>query len=267
MLGALFSVGAAADSLVLQGAFTQGGLVEGHVPTGSRVTLDGTAIHLGEGGVFLLGFDRGAKPHATLEILYPDGSSERRLLMIEQRRYEVQRINGLPPRTVTPDAEGLKRIAADRALIAAAREVESATLSFQDGFAWPATGAVSGIYGSQRILNGEPRQPHFGVDVAAPLGAPVSAAGSGVVSLAEDDLMLTGKTVVIDHGLGLNTIYSHLNDIAVRLGEEVAKGQLIGHVGATGRVTAPHLHWGAFLFQTPLDPALLVGPMPLSSGQ
>lgn len=263
----LLASAVAADPLALQGSFTQGGLVEGRVPQGASVALDGVPVRLGEGGVFLLGFDRDAKPDATLEIHYADGSSMRRLLAIEQRHYEVQRINGLPARTVTPDAEGLRRIAADRARIAAARDIESPVLWFRGGFAWPAIGPVSGTYGTRRILNGEPRQPHFGVDVAAPIGTPVGAAGDGIVSLAESDMMLTGKTIVIDHGLGLSTVYAHLHDVAVRPGDRVETGQLIGHVGATGRVSGPHLHWGANLFQIPLDPALLVGAMPAASSQ
>jgi murein DD-endopeptidase MepM/ murein hydrolase activator NlpD len=258
---------AGADQLSLQGAFTQGGLVQGRVPTGAAVTLDGRPVPVGDGGVFLIGFDRDAKSHAVIEVRYADGASLRRLLAIGQRHYEVQRVNGLPARTVTPDEEGLKRIADDRARIAKARETDSAALGFQSGFDWPAIGPISGTYGTQRILNGEPRQPHLGVDVAAPVGTPVGAAADGRVALAEDDMLLTGKTIVIDHGLGLSTVYAHLSDIAVRAGEPVRKGQTIGRIGATGRVTAPHLHWGANLFQTPLDPALLVGPMPSASGQ
>ncbi len=267
ILGALFASGAAADPLTLRGSFVQGGLVEGRVPDSATVTLDGRPVRPDAGGVFLLGFGRDAKPNAVLEIRYADGTSRRQLLSVEQRHYEVQRINGLPAESVMPDAEGLKRIAEDRARVAAARERESATLWFEGGFVWPAIGPISGTYGTQRILNGEPRQPHFGVDVAAVIGTPVAAAADGVVSLAEVDMVLTGKTIVIDHGLGLNTIYSHLDAIAVRSGAPVRKGQMIGRVGATGRVTGPHLHWGASLFQVPLDPALLVGPMPAASSQ
>lgn len=266
-LGALLASSAGADPLSLQGRFIQGGLVTGRVPADAKVTLDGKPVRLGEGGVFLIGFDRDAKPNSVLEIRYVDGATARRLLTVEQRHYDVQRIDGLPAPSVTPDAAGLKRIAEDRARIVQARERVSATLWFQQGFVWPAIGPISGTYGTQRILNGEPRQPHVGVDVAAAIGAPVGAAGDGVVSLVEADMMLTGKTIVIDHGLGLSTIYTHLSDIAVRSGEPVRKGQLIGRVGATGRVSGPHLHWGASLFQVPLDPALLVGPMPAASGQ
>jgi murein DD-endopeptidase MepM/ murein hydrolase activator NlpD len=267
ILGALLASGAEADPLSLRGSFVQGGLVEGRVPDSATVTLDGGPVRVGAGGVFLLGFGRDAKPNATLEIRYANGTSSRRLLSVEQRHYEVQRINGLPAESVAPDAEGLKRIAEDRARVAAARDRQSATLWFRGGFVWPAIGPISGIYGTQRILNGEPRQPHFGVDVAAAIGTPVGAAGDGVVSLAEADMVLTGKTIVIDHGLGLSTIYSHLDAIAVSAGDPVRKGQMIGRVGATGRATGPHLHWGASLFQIPLDPALLVGPMPAASSQ
>ena len=123
-------------------------------------------------------------------------------------------------------------------------------------------GTISGVYGSQRILNGEPRQPHFGVDVVAPAGTPVRAMAAGTVALARDGFYFTGNTVVLDHGHGLTTVYAHLSRIAVRPGDRVTKGAPIGEVGATGRVTAAHLHWGAFLGPTGIDPALLAGPMP-----
>ncbi len=124
------------------------------------------------------------------------------------------------------------------------------------------TGPISGVYGSQRILNGEPRTPHFGVDIAVPTGTPVRATADGAVTLAHDGMLLSGKTLIVDHGFGLNSVYYHLSEITVPLGARVKQGQVIGKVGATGRATGPHLHWGMNLFDIRLDPALLVPPMP-----
>ena len=152
------------------------------------------------------------------------------------------------------------------ALIAAARARNSEGRGFAEKVTWPALGPISGVYGSQRILNGEPRTPHRGVDVAAPAGTPVGAMASGVVSLAEPDLYFTGGTVMIDHGHGLHSIYVHLQDVLVEVGQRLSPGTPLGTVGATGRATGPHLHWGVYWFDEAIDPALLVGPMPDSLG-
>ena len=163
---------------------------------------------------------------------------------------------------VTPDAATLERIKREQGKINAARAVDSDLLSFERAFVWPATGPISGVYGSQRILNGEPRAPHMGLDIAAPRGSPVLAAGAGVVTLAERTLFFTGGTVIIDHGYGLATTYQHLDRVDVAVGEHVAAGQPIGLLGATGRVTGPHLHWALNWYEVRLDPALAMGAMP-----
>lgn len=253
---------ASAVELGLTGDFTQGGLVQGVAAPGARVALDGRAVRVSEDGVFVIGFGRDAKPEARLAVTWPDGRVERRTLAIEERKWRIQRIDGLPPRQVTPSAEDMKRIRADGAAIREARARDSAATWFQGGFDWPVTGRISGVFGSQRILNGKKRSPHSGTDVAAPKGTPVGAAAEGVVSLAESGMYFTGGTVVIDHGHGLSTVYAHLSAVEVRAGQRVAKGERIGRVGATGRVTGAHLHWGAHWFGTALDPALLAGPMP-----
>jgi len=147
-------------------------------------------------------------------------------------------------------------------MLDAARGRDTATRGFTEQMAWPVIGPISGIFGSQRILNGEPRRPHRGVDVAAPAGRPVAAMADGVVSLAVPAMYFTGDTVMIDHGHGLHSIYAHLSAIEVAVGQSVRRGDTLGKVGATGRATGPHLHWGVFWFERALDPALLVGPMP-----
>lgn len=260
----LLASGAAhAAEPIFQGPFIQGGLVQGRAAPGSTVTVDGERVPIAADGLFLLGFGRDAPPRVDLAVIEKTGTIWHRTLTVKARRYDVQRVNGLPEQTVTPDPEGLKRIVADRERIVAVRSQETLVPFFLSGFQWPAIGPISGVFGSQRILNGQPRAPHNGVDVAAPVGTPIVAAADGVVVLAESDMILTGKTVLIDHGLGLSTNYLHMSELTVKPGERVAKGQVIGRIGATGRVSGPHLHWGATLHQTAIDPALLVGPMPL----
>jgi murein DD-endopeptidase MepM/ murein hydrolase activator NlpD len=258
--------GAAASELHLEGALVQGGLVRGQAAPGSRVLLDGRQLRLSEDGWFVFGFDRDAPATAELTIQGPDGREDRRRLEVGARRYRIQRIDGLPPREVTPSAEDLARIQADAGLIEAAKRRDGDGRGFTEAAAWPALGRVSGTYGSQRVLNGEPRAPHRGLDVAAPAGTPVLAMAGGVVSLAETAMYYTGGTVMIDHGHGMHSVYAHLRDVLVEVGQEVAQGQALGTVGATGRATGPHLHWGVYWFERALDPALLVGPMPESLG-
>jgi murein DD-endopeptidase MepM/ murein hydrolase activator NlpD len=252
----------AVHALELQGPLTQGGLVVGRVEPGARVTLDGRAVRVGADGRFLIGFGRDHGPRAHLTVTGADGRVAQRALVVAQRRYDIQRIDGLPPALVTPDPETLRRIEDERGQIRAARARETLELLLGVRFAWPAEGPISGVFGSQRILNGEPRAPHLGLDIAAPEGAPVRAAADGQVALAHEDMVLTGKTLLLDHGHGLTTIYIHLSEILARPGASVAQGAPIGRVGKTGRTTAAHLHWGVNLFDVALDPALLVPDAP-----
>jgi murein DD-endopeptidase MepM/ murein hydrolase activator NlpD len=261
-LAAALPRGSRAGELALDGDLTQGGLVIGRVAPGSSVRLDGAPLFVLPDGRFLMGFARGAAPQSTLEVTGPDGLTETHALAIAQREFDIQRIDGLPPKMVTPSEAELKRIAAERERIVAARSRETHEPMFDSGFAWPAVGPISGVFGSQRILNGEPRSPHYGVDVAAPKGTTIRAPADGIVSLAEKELYYTGGTVIIDHGLGLSTIYAHMETVTAKLGDRLKQGDPIGTIGATGRVTGPHLHWGMNLFGIALDPQLVVGPMP-----
>lgn len=253
--------GAAADDVSFSGAFVQGGLVKGHVPPGTKVAFDNRELRIGADGTFLLGFGRDTQT-ASLAIIYGDGRNETRTLTVKKRDWQIQRVDGLPQQTVTPNEEELQRIRAEGALAREVRKIDSPEPLFGAGFIWPAIGPISGVYGSQRILNGEPRAPHFGVDIAVPPGAPVRATADGEVTLAHEGMLLSGKTLIVDHGFGLNSVYYHLSEITVPLGARVKQGQVIGKVGATGRATGPHLHWGMNLFDIRLDPALLVPPMP-----
>jgi murein DD-endopeptidase MepM/ murein hydrolase activator NlpD len=253
---------AATTTLRLDGEPVQGGLVLGWTQPGASVTHDGAAVRVGPDGVFLLGFGRDAAPASMLEIRFPDGSRQQRELQVRQREYQVQRIEGLPPKKVSPPAEVMQRIARERAQVRTARTRDDQRADFLAGFVLPAQGKISGVYGSQRILNGEPRAPHSGLDLAGPEGAPVVAPAPAEVSLVAADMYFSGGTVILDHGHGLSTTYIHLSKVEVEQGQRVAQGQKIGEIGATGRATGPHLHWGANLFQTRLDPQLLLDSWP-----
>lgn len=248
LCGLLFLL-APAHAVDLTGRLEQGGIVLGQAKPGAAVTLDGKAVPLDAEGRFLLGFGREAAAQAMLDI---DG--QRQGLSIARRDWPVQRIDGLPPAKVTPDPAELARIKAETELVAARRGRVSGAAWFLSGLAQPADGVVSGVFGSQRILNGEGRAPHSGTDIAAPTGAAVRSVGEGIVVLAHADLFFTGKTVMIDHGLGLQSVYAHLSRLDVAEGQRVARGQTIGAVGATGRATGPHLHWGASWLDVRLDP-------------
>jgi murein DD-endopeptidase MepM/ murein hydrolase activator NlpD len=253
---------AQAARLDIDGPLIQGGLAIGRVDPGTRVAVGRQRVRVSADGVFLVGFGRDAPAKVRVRATFPGGATIIRTVKVAPRDYKVQRIDGLPPRHVTPTPDDLVRIRADSAAIAAARATDTDDPLFLSKFVWPVRGRVSGVFGSQRILNGEARRPHSGVDVAAPHGTPVVAAATGVVVLAHGDMYFTGKTVVIDHGHGLTSVYAHMSGISVERGRRVAKGEPIGRVGTSGRATGPHLHWGVALFKTHLDPALLVGPMP-----
>ena len=256
-----FSIAAFANPLSLEGHFSQGGLVTGRTSAGAKVSLNGKMVDVSPSGLFVFGFGRNAADTAVIEIILPDGSRVSRVLKIKQRKYRTQRINGLPKEMVTPSAETLERIREEVRNIRKARSAFTMENHFKSGFIWPSKGRISGVYGSQRILNGQPRRPHLGVDIAAPSGSPVVAASSGRVTLAENDLYFTGGTIIIHHGHGLSTVYSHLSDLVVQKGDVVSRGDLIGKIGSTGRSTGPHLDWRVNWFQERLDPMLLVGPM------
>ena len=242
----------------LSGSPVQGGMLQGFAEPGSKIHLDDTPVPVGPDGLFIIGFGRDAPPQATLQIRRPDGAEERIDIDVAPREYEIQRIDGLPPKQVTPPPEVLERIRREAQAVAAARAARDLRPDFRAGFVWPSRGPISGVYGSQRILNGEPRRPHFGVDVAAPEGAPVVAPAPGIVTMAEPDLYYSGGTLIIDHGHGLTSSFLHLSEVLVEPGQRVAQGDLIGRVGATGRATGPHLDWRMNLLDARIDPQLLV---------
>ncbi len=249
----------------LQGHLTQGGLVWGQVEPGSQVSLGDQALSVLPNGVVLLGFGRDASERAELRVVTATAEC-RQSLSIATRQYNIQRVEGVPQKTVTPSKEHQERIARERALVSKAKGQRFARPDWLadaiNGFEWPAVGPVSGVYGSQRVYNGKPGSPHYGVDVAIPTGSPVTAPSSGVVTLAEPDLFFSGGTIIVDHGYGLSSSFLHLSKVSVAVGQEVATGDLIGEVGASGRATGPHLDWRMSWKGERIDPQLLVPPMP-----
>jgi len=230
----------------------QGALLIGRGAAGARLALDGQAIRVSADGLFAFGFGRDHAARATLMV---NGLPQS--IGVARREWDVQSITGLPPAQVTPDAAALERIRMERERLAMVRGVDSARVDFAGGFAWPARGRISGVFGSQRVLNGQPRQPHFGLDVAGPVGTPILAAAGGKVTLAAD-FHFFGKLMVLDHGHGVNTLYAHLSAMDLREGDEVQQGMRIGAMGATGRVTGPHLHFSLSWYRVWLDPQPLL---------
>ncbi len=255
-----------AQAQVLSGDLVQGGMVIGRTLPGTKVFLGDRAVSVAASGVFVLGFGRDHPPTAKLRLLGEDGTASESVLDIRQRTYRTQRIDGLPPKMVTPPAEVLQRIRRENGEIARIRAVDTPVTYFEDKWIWPTIGPVTGVFGSQRILNGKPRRPHFGIDIAAPRGTAVVAPRDGIVRLAEEDLYYTGGTIMLDHGHGIVSVYSHLSRIDVAVGDKVAVASIIGAVGSTGRSTGAHLDWRINWFDQRLDPALLLTGMPAAGG-
>jgi len=252
-------------ALTLEGNLTQGGMAIGRVDPAATVRFQGNAVRVSPEGLFVIGFSRDAKTKLEIEVRQPSGRIEKHPVTIQARTYKIQRIDGLPKNKVSPSSEDLERIYKDIALVKKVRKTDAPRTDFTQPFIWPVTGRLSGVYGSQRILNGKPKRPHFGVDIAAPTGTPVQAPADGIVTMVHNDMFYSGGTLIVDHGHGISTVYMHLHKILVKEGQTVKQGDVIAQVGATGRVTGPHLHWGMNWFETRLDPSLLVPPMPKPS--
>lgn len=242
----------------LAGDPVQGGLMFGSAEPGSTVTLDGQALPVSSSGEFVLGFDRDESGVRELVVQAPGGPAQSRILEIGGRDYAIERVEGLPPRTVSPDPEAAERIRQEAELIANARSRRDTDAWYDGGFHWPARGRISGVYGSQRVLNGKPGRPHYGVDIAAPAGAEVRAPAEGLVTLTHPDMYYSGGTIVLDHGQGLSSTFLHLSAVLVEAGAHVRRGDLIGRVGATGRASGPHLDWRMNWLDRRVDPQRLV---------
>jgi len=246
---------AEARQIALRGNLEQGALVIGDAGAPAQVTVDGNAVLVSPEGLFAFGFSYDADKPTAIEATFADGSKVSRQAAPLARRYQIQRVNGLPEATVNLSPEALARSHREAETIRAARQRDSGGTGFSEPLEWPFPGIVSSVYGSQRIDNGVPKAPHLGVDIAAPEGTPIHAAADAVVAIS-DDYFLDGGFTLLDHGHGVSTCYLHQSKRMVKAGDAVRRGDVIGLVGQTGRATGPHTHWGLNWFQTPLDPSL-----------
>lgn len=247
----------------LRGEITQGALLTGTAPRDSALLmLDGQPVRFAADGRFIIGLNRDAPPTAVLEARLSDGRLLRATLAVSPRTWDISRLDTIT-RGTSPSPAYQKIRAAESAQILAAKTADSPSLGWRQQFAWPATGRISTLFGSQRIYKDGPGAFHGGIDIARPVGALALAPADGVVTLATDHpFSLEGNMVMIDHGMGLISALMHLSKVEVKVGDHVVKGQEIGLVGRTGRVTGPHLHWGLTWKQARLDPLLVAGPMP-----
>ena len=245
---------------LIEGERVAGGVLFCRSFAGAAIYLDGKKIPVSKNGSFIVGFHRDPKSIQTIKILGGNSYEEEIILKIENRKYKIQRIDGIEPSKVNPPEEVLERIYKEIKLIKKARNSSESILEpyYEEGFVSPAEGPISGVYGSQRILNGEVKRPHYGIDIALPVGHPVLAAGTGKILLAEEDLYFSGGTLIIGHGQGLTTSYLHMSKILVEVGDVVIKGSLIGEVGDTGRTTGSHLDWRAEWMNRRVDPSFLL---------
>lgn len=256
--------GAAAESdVALPDKARQGAVLMGRAPAGSEVEHEGHRVKVGDNGRFVIGLDRDAPSAVEVTIRLPDGEKRTRRISVAERDYDIQRIDGLDEDKVSPRSEEtLARIRREADLVRKARGRNDARTDYLTGWQWPVTGRITGVYGSQRILNGKPRQPHYGVDIAVPTGTPVKAPAAGVVSLTHENMFFSGGTLMLDHGQGLSSTFLHLSRMTVEEGERVERGEVIGEVGATGRATGAHLDWRMSWFDRRVDPTQLVPSMP-----
>lgn len=258
----VLAISSSLNALEFEGEWVQGGMLIGKVEPGEKVRFSGRNVRVDADGVFVVGLGRDAAREAQVEVTATNGQKTQHAFTVRQREYNIQRIEGVPQQTVNPPAEEMDRIQRENALTRQARTIDSTRRDFLHTIQWPLLGPITGVYGSQRYYNGEARRPHFGVDVARPTGTPVVAPLPGVVTLAYDNMFFSGGTLILDHGHGISSTFIHLNKILVKEGDEVQVGDAIAEVGATGRVTGPHLDWRMNWFSHRLDPQIMAGPMP-----
>ena len=255
ILAILFPFNASAVEFI--GNFSQGNFILGKTEPKSKIIVNKTEVRVSNDGYFVFGIDRDRKYDLVITKI-SNGKKEKIIKKILKRKYKIQRIDGLPENKVTPPESVYKRIKTENNKIGEARAINSELNFFKDKFIMPVDGIITGVYGSQRILNGKPKWPHYGIDIAAKQGTQIISSATGVVTMAEDDLYYTGGTIIMDHGHGISTIYSHLENVLVSVGDKINQGDVIGTVGSTGRSTGPHLDFRINWFQTRLDPMSVI---------
>jgi len=262
LVTSLLSVGAVAE-IKLSGEIKQGALVLGKTKANNKVTFDDKQIMVSQNGDFVFGFGRDDNKQHKLVITTPTNTQEQIVLTPLKREYKIQRIEGIKKSIMKPNPKAVARSRKDNGQIATARKIGSVLTSFADGFIAPIDGRITGVYGSQRVFNGEPKRPHFGLDYAGKKGDPVKAPASGKVTLFVPDMFYSGGTMIIDHGHGVTSTFLHLSKSYVKTGEQVEQGQVVAAVGSSGRATGPHLDWRINWFNVRLDPAFVLKIEPI----
>jgi len=242
----------------LQGNFIQGGLVKGKIFPNKVIKFENKILLKDTNGKFVFGFGRDYKENSYLEVKISEKKWLKKSFKIKKQTYNTQYINGLQKKMVTPPKSFYDRIKKENKSIKLIRNLNTEVNFIFQEFILPTKGIVTGVFGSQRILNGKPRRPHYGIDIAASKGTSVIAPIDSIVRMAEKDLYFTGGTIILDHGHGVTSVYSHLSLININVGDKVIKGQKIAEVGSSGRSTGPHLDWRVNWFNQRLDPALLI---------
>ena len=245
------------SAIEFEGKFIQGHYIIGTTNPLAKIIIDNKEVKVSKDGFFVFGIDRDRKFDLTITKIQ-NGVKEKVIKKVLKRKYNIQRIDGLEESKVTPPESVYNRIKEENKKIGKARAINSDLTFFKKQFIMPVDGIISGVYGSQRILNGKPKWPHYGIDIAAKKGTMIKSSGSGIVTMAEDDLYYTGGTIIMDHGHGISTIYSHLENVMVSVGDKINQGDIIGTVGSTGRSTGPHLDFRVNWFQTRLDPMTII---------
>ena len=241
-------------AIEFQGNFKQGSFILGKADPQTKVSIDNKKVRVSDDGYFAFGLGRDRKNDITIRAI-KDEKLKIIVKKVLKREYKIQRIDGLPPKQVTPPEEVYERIKKDNILIGKARSIDSPLPFFKNNFIYPIDKyIITGVYGSQRILNGKPRRPHYGIDFHAPEGTPVKAMMDGAVTLAEKDMYFTGGTIIFDHGHGVSTLFMHMKDINVKVGQKVKQGEIVGTLGQSGRATGPHLDIRLNWFDVKLDP-------------
>lgn len=262
-LGAIGAYASGDKWVDIEGQWRQGGVLIGRALQPVNVFLGQRKLRVSDSGHFVFGLPREHEGAVELSLVHRNGDHKTLRFPVAKRHYEVQRIEGVAQKHVTPPQDVLQRIRDEAQKVKAARQLDDARDDFASGFIWPLSGAITGVYGSQRVYNGVPKSPHYGVDIAGPKGAPVKAPAAGVVTLAEPDLYYSGGTLIIDHGHGLSSTFIHLSTLHVRVGQKVEQGDVVAEVGASGRATGPHLDWRMNWFDVRVDPQLLMADTPM----
>ena len=261
LLSSLITFSAQAE-IQLSGEMVQGALIVGKTQATNTVMLNEQTLPVSKKGDYVFAFSRDDKAEYTLTVTTPTGDVEQKSFKPAPREYKISRLEGISKKIMNPNKKAQTRSAQDSAAIGKVRKISSDLTHFSQGFIAPRSSRITGVYGSQRFYNGVPKNPHYGVDYAGNIGAPVKAPASGTIILWEPDMFYSGGTLVIDHGHGITSNFLHLSASLVNVGDKVKQGEVIAKVGNSGRVTGPHLDWRMNWHKVRFDPQLAMKVLP-----